>query len=106
MFCSFAGVVRVRSLPAQGWAPANVPEVNCGGTRLRVVDQPWRCLWRRFSQMTMTRPWRRMTLHLSQIGLTLGLTFTVGLPLSWDGSFDVAVTPAVLTCSGRRCARG
>jgi hypothetical protein len=24
----------------------------------------------------MTRPWRRMTLHLSQIGLTLGLTFT------------------------------
>jgi hypothetical protein len=27
-------------------------------------------------QMTMTRPLRRMTLHLSQIGLTLGLTFT------------------------------
>ena len=26
--------------------------------------------------MTMTRPWRRMTWHLSQIGLTLGLTFT------------------------------
>ena len=26
--------------------------------------------------MTMTRPLRRMTLHLSQIGLTLGLTFT------------------------------
>jgi hypothetical protein len=25
--------------------------------------------------MTMTRPWRRITLHLSQIGLTLGLTF-------------------------------
>src|SRR4051794_31207746 len=23
----------------------------------------------------MTRPWRRITLHLSQIGLTLGLTF-------------------------------
>jgi hypothetical protein len=31
--------------------------------------------------MTMTRPWRRMTLHLSQIGLTLGLTFTA-LPFS------------------------
>src|SRR5262245_12670261 len=26
--------------------------------------------------MTITRPWRRMTLHLSQIGFTLGLTFT------------------------------
>src|SRR5689334_4800919 len=25
----------------------------------------------------MTRPWRRITLHLSQIALTLGLTFTV-----------------------------
>jgi hypothetical protein len=24
----------------------------------------------------MTRPWRRMTLHLLQIFLTLGLTFT------------------------------
>jgi len=29
----------------------------------------------------MTRPLRRMTLHLSQIGLTLGLTFTVAFPL-------------------------
>src|SRR5450631_2061066 len=28
--------------------------------------------------MTMTRPWRRITLHLSQIFLTLGLTF-IGL---------------------------
>jgi hypothetical protein len=39
--------------------------------------QPWRCLWRRFSQITITRPCRRITLHLSQMGLTLGLTFTV-----------------------------
>jgi len=37
---------------------------------------PWRCLCRTLSQMTMTRPWRRITLHLSQIFLTLGLTFT------------------------------
>src|SRR4051794_4947865 len=29
----------------------------------------------------MTRPWRRITLHLSQIFLTLGLTFTVVLLL-------------------------
>jgi len=48
---------------------------------LLAADQPWRCLWRGFSQITMTRPWRRITLHLSQMGLTLGLTFTVG-PLS------------------------
>jgi len=27
--------------------------------------------------MTMTRPWRRITRHLLQIFLTLGLTFTV-----------------------------
>lgn len=27
----------------------------------------------------MTRPWRRMTLHLLQIFLTLGLTFTANL---------------------------
>ena len=31
--------------------------------------------------MTMTRPCRRITLHLSQIGLTLGLTFTACLLL-------------------------
>ena len=48
--------------------------------------QPCRCLWRRFSQMTITRPWRRMTLHLSQIGLTLGLTFTVLLLICYTRS--------------------
>src|SRR5207342_3593075 len=37
--------------------------------------QPCRCLWRGFSQMTMTRPWRRITLHFSHIFLTLGRTF-------------------------------
>jgi hypothetical protein len=26
--------------------------------------------------MTITTPWRRITLHFSQIGFTLGLTFT------------------------------
>jgi hypothetical protein len=42
-----------------------------------VLCYPCRCLWRAETlQMTMTRPLRRMTLHLSQIGLTLGLTFT------------------------------
>ncbi len=47
-----------------------------GSMRDRSAGQPWRCLWRRFSQITMTRPCRRITLHLSQIFLTLGLTFT------------------------------
>ena len=32
--------------------------------------------------MTMTRPWRRMTLHLLQIFFTLGLTFTANSPLA------------------------
>jgi hypothetical protein len=40
--------------------------------------QPWRCLWRGSEQITMTRPCRRITLHLSQMGLTLGFTFTAG----------------------------
>jgi hypothetical protein len=41
-----------------------------------LAPQPWRCLCRGFSQITITTPWRRMILHFSQIGLTLGLTFT------------------------------
>jgi hypothetical protein len=45
----------------------------------RDLAQPCRCLWRGFSQITMTRPWRRITLHLSQILLTLGLTFMSAL---------------------------
>ena len=40
--------------------------------------------------MTMTRPCRRITLHLSHIGLTLGLTFTA-VPLLLR---DVAGRPA------------
>ena len=40
------------------------------------LAQPWRCLCRGSEQITMTRPWRRMILHLLQIFLTLGLTFT------------------------------
>src|ERR1700754_5226310 len=42
---------------------------------IRAIDQPCRCLCRGLSQMTCTRPWRRMTLHFSQIRLTLGRTF-------------------------------
>ena len=55
--------------------------------------QPWRCLWRGFSQITMTRPWRRITLHLSQIGFTLGLTFI----------YKAFLVGCSVTCTGRRC---
>ena len=74
-----------RRAPAsdRGWPLDRVDDARdgraggrAGAAWRRCADQPWRCLWRGFSQMTMTRPCRRMTLHLSQIFLTLGLTFT------------------------------
>jgi hypothetical protein len=38
--------------------------------------QPWRCLCEgALEQITMTLPWRLITLHLSHIGFTEGLTF-------------------------------
>jgi hypothetical protein len=43
--------------------------------------------------MTMTRLWRRITLHLSQMGLTLGLTFTAVTSFGGRGSL-VAVNDA------------
>src|SRR2546423_2055835 len=56
---------------------------------IRSSPQPWRCLCRGFSQITITTPWRRMILHFSQIGLTLGLTFT-----SYSSTSLVAVRDA------------
>ena len=61
-----------------------VTMVTCGAGRHEPGQglpdaQPWRCLWRGFSQITMTRPFRRITLHLSQIFLTLGWTFISAL---------------------------
>ena len=57
--------------------------------------QPWRCLWRGSVQMTMTRPCRRMTRHLLQIRLTLGLTFTVCLNSHSDGTTPPLLLVAV-----------
>jgi len=47
--------------------------------------------------MTMTRPWRRMILHLLQIFFTLGLTFTANSPLARLAGWLVsgALTPAL-----------
>src|SRR5436190_2744443 len=43
---------------------------------IRASAYPCRCLWRLLAvQMTITRPWRRMTLHRSHMGFTLGRTF-------------------------------
>src|SRR2546421_11305476 len=50
---------------------------------------PCRCLWRGFWQMTITRPWRRITLHLSHIFLTLGLTFISLVPVGDPTSAEV-----------------
>ena len=47
----------------------------CDLSRPQSGPQPCRCLCRGFSQITITRPCRRITLHLSQILLTLGWTF-------------------------------
>jgi hypothetical protein len=41
--------------------------------------------------MTMTRPLRRITLHLSQIFLTLGWTFIASCLFGWIGQEDVAM---------------
>ncbi len=42
----------------------------------------------------MTRPCRRITLHLSQIGLTLGFTFTAVRSFGVSGATDGAVRGA------------
>jgi hypothetical protein len=44
--------------------------------------------------MTMTRPWRRITLHLSQIFLTLGWTFIDVSPGSYGRSREAADAPS------------
>src|SRR3954454_12987278 len=41
------------------------------------ASYPCRCLCRGFWQMTSTRPFRRMILHFSHIGLTDGRTFMI-----------------------------
>ena len=58
--------------------------------------------------MTITLPLRRMTLHLSQIFLTLGLTFMIVLflavlerPDADARYFSTGTDEPGLTCSGR-----
>jgi hypothetical protein len=42
---------------------------------IRAIGYPCRCLCLGLLQMTITVPWRRMTLQLSQRALTEALTF-------------------------------
>src|SRR5215204_6537815 len=56
---------------------------------------PWRCLWRGLLlQITITLPWRRMTLQWSQMGLTEGLTFIV---FPWIRCLRTRGTPQAVT---------
>src|SRR5947209_7823016 len=66
----------------------------CLVVRRQRWTQPWRCLWRGSEQMTMTRPCRRITRHLLQIRLTLGLTFTGCYVRSWVETSLVSVDDA------------
>src|SRR5262249_14979814 len=68
---------RVAYETAHSRGPVGAPPRR-GVPPLRASAHPCRCLCRGSGQITMTRPCRRITLHLSQMGLTLGLTFTAG----------------------------
>ena len=48
----------------------------CSGDSCHLSGYPCRCLWRGFGQITHTRPWRRMTRHLSHIFFVEAETFT------------------------------
>lgn len=50
-------------------------------------DYPCRCLCRGSSQMTRTTPFRRISLHFSQMRLTLDRTFMSHPPAQTAGSF-------------------
>ena len=47
---------------------------------MRAIRYPCLCLCFWFGQMTRTTPWRRITLHFTQIFLTDDLTFTMTFP--------------------------
>lgn len=67
-----------------------------GGTRASRCqgDYPWRCLcFGSFLQMTITTPWRRITLQLSQRGFTDARTFTLSLLTYADAARTAPAAP-------------
>src|SRR5439155_15321797 len=60
---------------------------------MRAMGYPCTCLWRGSVQMTRTFPCRRMTLHLSHMGLTDGRTFIAAFASSRPVARDVLPVP-------------
>src|SRR5580658_6179225 len=85
-------VREISSRFSRGMSTPEIRATRCPFSSSSWPAQPWRCLCRGFSQMTMTTPCRRMTLHFSQIALTLGRTF-IALPVSFPGRPTRSLVP-------------
>src|SRR6478736_3729239 len=81
----------VRATSTRFWRGMSTPA-------MRAIDYPCRCLCLGLLQMTITVPWRRMTLQLSQRALTEALTF--------NGSSIVLVALSCLLQSVRDATAG